>query len=171
MDTQGNIILLYNKMWSSRIEILPLQLYENLYQKLLIPCKSHVFSLLVSLPLFPVNTQQSFRSWRTKPECKQNFTEVSPAFHQKPNCVYFTSEVTLPNSLSFSKISRISVKATRNRSRPLFLQKDTLTRIHTHSRGIQPGLQIFKLEEILSQRTNIYREGIQVGFPHVVPKF
>lgn len=70
---------------------------------------------------------------------------MHPAFHQKPNCVYFISEV--PNAAFFTKITALSLS-------------------HTHGLGIQPGLQIFKLEEILFQRTNIYGEGIQVRFPH-----
>lgn len=58
------------------------------------------------------------------------------------------------------------IKATRNSAPSFILQKKKKRKKTQHDPGVQPGLQIFKLEEILSQRTNIYRAGIQVGFLH-----
>lgn len=49
---------------------------------------------------------------------------------------------------------------------PLSFSKKKKRKKTQHDPGVQPGLQIFKLEEILSQRTNIYGAGIQVGFLH-----
>lgn len=46
----------------------------------------------------------------------------------------------------------------------------SILQTHSQSQSIQPVTQWCKIQGIIFQTTNIYREGIQVGFPHLVRK-
>lgn len=110
---------------------------------------------------FPINSKlfnTFFKSWRVKPEWQQTFAEASSFSPETKLWLFYLSS---PSPILPSTDVSLKLPVTAHVLSSFFKKK------HTQGLGIQPGLQIFKLEEITSRKTNICRSGIQVGFLHL----